>query len=384
MSPLGKLTFALLGLRFFGADGFFLGMLLGHLLIDRTFIIKKLEQYLSILNDNIRLLLPYRYYHYYNLIEGNFWGKIWGIIFGGLFFGINGMIILFILGHFIFDTPNSRHAKKYRTLFDELWKKNLGKIAGAIIGFCLHSSILTFVGIILGFFVDYHRLEKGNNAIWQRMRGFWLRVNHLKLFLNAKDAKHVAFIEAMAGLSAKVAKVDGAVNEKEIHQFKQLFEIKENEHAYIAKVFNQAKINIQGYERFAKQLSKIAGENVEMQENIMDNLFKIANCDMQFNDKEEKILTDIAAILGIPEGNFSMIKKRYEIKIHCTQNDYCEILGISQNASPNEIRAKWKELLNIYHPDKLQAAGANDEEIAAANIKMAEINNAYKILMRQK
>ena len=384
MSPLGKFTLAIMGLRFFGADGFFLGMLFGHVFIDRTFVIKKLDSYLSLLNDNVRLLLPYRYYRYYNLIEGNFWGKLWGFVLGGLFFGLNGMIILSVIGHFVFDTPNSRHARKFRTNFDELWKKNLGKIAGAIIGFCLHSQILTFVGVVLGFFVDYCRVEKGNNALWQKMRGFWLRVNHLKLFLNVKDARHVAFIEAMAGLSAKMAKVDGVVNEVEIHQFKLLFEIRENENAYITKVFNGAKVNAQGYEKFAKQLAKIAGDNIEMQENIIDNLFKIANSDSPFNEKEEKFLADVAAILGLPDGNFSMIRQRYEIKHACIQNDYCEILGVLQNASAEEIRAKWKELLNIYHPDKLQAAGANEEEIAVANVKMAEINNAYKMLMKQR
>ena len=384
MSPLGKFTLAVIGLRFWGADGFFIGMFLGQIFIDRTFVIKKMEHWLNLLNDNIRLLLPYKYYHYYNLIDGNFWGKVWGGVLGALLFGMNVFILLFIAGNFIFDTPNSRHARKFRGAFDEFWKKNLCLIGGAVLGFVLRSQILTFVGVILGFCIDYYRLEKGNNAIWQKVRGYWLRINHLKLFLNAKDAKHASFIEAMAGLSAKTAKADGAVNEQEIRCFKHLFEIKEAEHPYVAKVFNQAKAGTGGYEKFAKQLSKIAGDNIEMQENIIDNLFKIAAADAPFNDKEEKFLADVAAILGLPEGNFSMIRQRYQIKETATQTDYCEVLGVFYNASAEEIRKRWKELLNLYHPDKLQAAGASAEEIAAANIKMAEINNAYKMLLKQK
>ena len=56
MSPLGKFTLALLGLRFFGAAGLFWGLFFGHVLIDRTKLIKLLEKQLNIIDDNIRLL----------------------------------------------------------------------------------------------------------------------------------------------------------------------------------------------------------------------------------------------------------------------------------------------------------------------------------------
>ena len=141
MSPLGKLTLAIIGLRLFGAEGFFVGMFLGHMLIDRTHLIVSLERRLSIIDDNIRLMLPYKYYRYYNRIDGNFWGKIWGMIIGGVLYGFNGLIFLFILGHFIFDTPKSHHATRYRKKFDHFWDNHWGKIGGAIIG-CVDSSPL--------------------------------------------------------------------------------------------------------------------------------------------------------------------------------------------------------------------------------------------------
>ena len=100
MSPLGKFTLALLGLRFFGAEGFFIGLFLGHMLIDRTLVITALEKRLSLLDDNIRLMLPYKIYRYYNRIDGNFWGKIWGMLFGSLLYGVNGFILFFIFRNY--------------------------------------------------------------------------------------------------------------------------------------------------------------------------------------------------------------------------------------------------------------------------------------------
>ena len=198
MSPLGKFTLAVLGLRFWGANGFFIGMFLGHMLIDKTIIIRKLEQILSTIDDNIRLMLPYKYYRYYNRLDGNFWGKIWGGILGAVLYGANGFIALFIFGHFLFDTPNSRHARKVRKKFDHIWDNNWAKIAGAIIGFALKSKVLLFCGVVIGFFIDYYRVENANLIPIEGIRRFWFRINPLKLWRHSKEARHVAYLQAMA------------------------------------------------------------------------------------------------------------------------------------------------------------------------------------------
>lgn len=52
------------------------------------------------------------------------------------------------------------------------------------------------------------------------------------------------------------------------------------------------------------------------------------------------------------------------------------VLGVARNASPEEIRAAYRELVARYHPDRHQ--GNPLEELAAA--KLAEINRAYEIL----
>ena len=39
MSPLGKLTLALIGVRFLGLNGLLLGLFFGHMLVDKTLII---------------------------------------------------------------------------------------------------------------------------------------------------------------------------------------------------------------------------------------------------------------------------------------------------------------------------------------------------------
>ena len=385
MSPLGKLTFAIIGLRLFGAEGFFVGMFLGHFIVDRTHLIVSLERRLSIIDDNIRLMLPYRYYRYYNRIDGNFWGKIWGMIVGGTLYGLNGLILLFILGHFIFDTPKSHHATRWRKKFDHFWDNHWGKIAGAIVGFVCQSKIILFCGVVIGFFVDYYRMENATLIPFEPIRRFWKKINPLKLWRHSKEARHVAFIRAMAGLAAKVAKSDGQVSEQEIRVFKKIFVVKEEETSYVAKTFNDAKKSTKGIEKYAVIIKDICAGNLEMQESVVENLFKIAVADGKINNDALELLKKISLIVGLPEGNFEIIKDIYLPKAKSKMiQDYYDVLGVLYTATDAEIKAKWKKLIIQYHPDRQQAKGASVKEIEIATAKMAEINLAYQEIVKMR
>lgn len=383
MSPLGKFTLAIIGLRLWGAEGFFVGMLLGHFIIDRTHLIVSLQRRLGIIDDNIRLLLPYRYYQYYNRIEGHFWGKIWGTVFGAILFGWHGFILLFIVGHFVFDTPDSRHAKKVRQWFDNFWDAHWGKLVGGVIGFVCRSDVILFCGVIIGFFADHIRLENATLLPWRSLNQLWQRCNPLRLWRYSREARHRAYIRAVAGLAAKVAKADGVVSENEIRVFRKLFEINEHEKTFVAKIFNEARKTSKGYEDYCNQLRKITAKSLELKESVIDNLFQVARADNEIKSEELNLLTKIAVAIELPTGNFEVIKNLYLPKAKNRKLQKCyEILGVLCSATDVEIRSRWKELIVQYHPDRLQSQGASEKEIKATTAKMAEINYAYQELMK--
>ena len=56
-----------------------------------------------------------------------------------------------------------------------------------------------------------------------------------------------------------------------------------------------------------------------------------------------------------------------------------EVLGISENASEEEIKKAYKEMVKKYHPDKYQ-----DNPLAdLAEEKLQEVNEAYDMLMKK-
>lgn len=372
MSPLGKFTLAILGLRFGGATGFFWGMFLGQVLIDSSWVIRKIESAVSQLDDNIRLLLPYNISRYYNRIEGNFWGKIWGGSLGLVTYGFYGFLILFAIGHFLFDTPRSAHANHFRQRVDAFWKTNLGKILGGIIGFSLHSHWLLFAGVVLG-------------SIWD-LKLYAGKLKFPKLRLPVFFWSGNYYLKAVAGLAAKISKADGVVSAAEIKLFKTIFAVADKDHSQISKVFNDAKESVSGYERYARELGKLVSGDLSRQEKIMESLLQIAWVDGQVSDDEHEMLSKIAEIIGLPEGNFKVIEKSFEPRVMQTGNvgDFYDLLGVMRNASDVEIKKRWRELINEYHPDRVQASGATVAEVEASSQKMAEINSAYESLMKSR
>lgn len=385
MTLLGKLTFSILGFRFFGISGFFWGLCLGHLFFDRTIILKYISNKLDELDDDLRLLLPYRYYSIYDTFLSPMFGKLWGIILGSITYGWIGFAMGAIIGHFAFDTDNDK-IEKIESEIDKTVRENIFMLLGFTIGYTFQNKIITITGILLGLIIDLKRSETGLVSMLKlgSFTNFWPRINVLKLSLNSPEARKSALVNSTAGLCAKLAKSEGDVNESEVKVFKKLFNITSNSDIPMS-IFNNAKTNAKNYEEYAKQLKYIVGDDIELKEDIIENLFEIAAADGNIVMAELDMLKDVAKIIEFPDGNFEVVRKRYEVVNNCTDyKDYYKVLGLTCSVGDKEIREVWRKLTSSYHPDKIIANGGSAQDVKESTERMAEINEAYQQIMKQR
>ncbi len=63
------------------------------------------------------------------------------------------------------------------------------------------------------------------------------------------------------------------------------------------------------------------------------------------------------------------------------QYDALEMLGLKASADKDEISSAYRKLVKLYHPDRLRGLGVSPKKIEFAAERLAEINNAYRILI---
>ena len=99
--------------------------------------------------------------------------------------------------------------------------------------------------------------------------------------------------------------------------------------------------------------------------------------DGTYHPNEDAFLEEVARIFGLSEAQFHTLKARF---VPDTSPLPHSVLGISPNASLQEARAAWRQLVKDNHPDALVARGLPQEAVRMAEKRMIDINRAWETL----
>src|SRR3954468_19736565 len=130
-------------------------------------------------------------------------------------------------------------------------------------------------------------------SLWELSMSFWEKLvnaigntagNALSAVVEAirtvfegdpETRRKVAFSVAVIALSAKMAKADGIVSEKEVQAFRDIFEFPPSEAKNVARLYNLARQDVAGYESYAAKLSTLCSTcaaNCPVLEDVLDGL----------------------------------------------------------------------------------------------------------------
>jgi len=238
-----------------------------------------------------------------------------------------------------------------------------GKLIAGTAGFALGGPIGAILGVIVaGSFNKVSKNFTNNNQI-------------------SNQNKQNIFALSIIILSAKIAKADGHVTKDEIYAFKDKFKIPESEMSEVGKIFNEAKKNKNGYKKIANQVGLLFKNNKFLLEELLNNLFYIAEADGNTSSNEIEILKSISLSFNLSEKDFQRISHS---RLNNKDSDPYKILSVSRNDDDLTIRKKWIQLNKEHHPDNLFAKGLPKEFIDQANDELSSINLAYDKIKEQR
>ncbi|MCV3272948.1 molecular chaperone DjiA [Roseobacter sinensis] len=192
--------------------------------------------------------------------------------------------------------------------------------------------------------------------------------------LRSPPERSVAFTIAVIALGAKMAKADGQVTRDEVTAFKEVFHIAAQDEQGAARVFNLARQDVAGYEEYATRIRDMFSAQPETLRDLLEGLFHIAMADGFYHPNEDAFLERVTEIFGLPQAEFNSLRVRFAPDAY---RDPYAVLGVTPDASLDEIRKAWRRLVRENHPDAMMARGLPEEAMQLAQKRMADINRAW-------
>ena len=211
---------------------------------------------------------------------------------------------------------------------------------------------------------------------------------------NRKKQANVNEAKFLVSLLAKVAKSDGRVSELEARLITQVLDDLSQKvsgvsgvREYLKEVYNSQKENVDNAYETARNYKRAFNLNYDTCVARLTFFLNLAYIDGEFNKSEQDVIRNIAYGFGIDKETLDEIIYKFDSfygsRFGTNRNDMSqesdafEVLGLSKNASLDEVKARYKELVRQYHPDILMGRGESKEVIERSTKKLQEINEAY-------
>ena len=211
---------------------------------------------------------------------------------------------------------------------------------------------------------------------------------------NRNKQANVNEAKFLVSLLAKVAKSDGRVSELEARLITQVLDDLSQKvsgvsgvREYLKEVYNSQKENVDNAYETARNYKRAFNLNYDTCVARLTFFLNLAYIDGEFNKSEQDVIRNIAYGFGIDKETLDEIIYKFDSFYGSRfgadhdemsqENDAFEVLGLSKNASLDEVKARYKELVRQYHPDILMGRGESKEVIERSTKKLQEINEAY-------
>lgn len=253
------------------------------------------------------------------------------------------------------------------------WILSGGNVLGAIAGYC--------IGSMLSDATSTAERDNGFNG-----NGNTFRNDYSDTQFNQRpfEEDRNSFLFSMLVLSSYIIKADGKIMHSEMNCVRNFLHNNFGEQAVrqgediLLKLFEMQKQ--QGATTFKETIRKSCVEisfhmNIGQRLQLLNYLIIIAKVDGTVSPEEVYALKEVATYLGLSAQDVdSMLNMEASSNQQIGLDEAYKILGISPNATNDEVKAAYRKMALKHHPDRVSTLG--DDVREAAEKKFQEINNA--------
>ena len=269
----------------------------------------------------------------------------------------------------------------------------IGKWIGGFLGFIAGGPLGGLAGLVLGALFDVgldQVNEPDRNGQPRNTGGSKANFYQHKATVNQQQrqqGERNSFLFSLLVLSAYIIRADGKVMHSEMETLRSFLRRNFGEVAVeqgdsiIRNIFNQQKqMGAMAFESIIRDCCfQIAAHmNSAQRLQLLSFLAELAKADGRIDPSEVKALRNLAQWLGF---DARILDSMFNLDKHDTQSAY-KVLGISPNATNDEVKAAYRKMALQHHPDRVATLG---EDIRlAAEKKFKEINDAKERIYKDR
>lgn len=264
-----------------------------------------------------------------------------------------------------------------------------GKLIGFVLGLLYGGLFTAVIGVIIGH-------------VYDRFAG---PVNRRRSRESQAHTQEIFFVTAFS-VMGHLAKADGRVSESEIQAAERVMRemrLNAERRAEARKLFRRGKEPDFDLQQMLQEFDHACGRQLNLKMMFLQIQFSAAWADGELSQAEQRVLALIARTLKIPDQLYRQIEAMvgaFARRQHSgasagsdrttaprAANELREsytILGVSADASNDQIKRAYRRLMNQHHPDKLVAKGLPEDMMEVATRRAADIQNAYDAVKRER
>ncbi len=190
--------------------------------------------------------------------------------------------------------------------------------------------------------------------------------------------KEISFTFSLIALSAHIARADSPLTPEKYLAFREAFPLSGGMCGKIRSLFAMACANPVHFGHYVSQIKHAFPRDTVLFTGLVDRLFRIAAADGVVSPAEEMLLAKVAHMLDLSASQYTAIRDR-----HIGAPDAHYVLGVAKRTSGEKLKARYRELMRRYHPDRFAMQDLSPEVEMLLRLKSSEINEAYKALSKK-